>query len=1080
MAMVTTATLIDTLRQHQILEPEQLAEVTRTLQVQFPEPRDLARELMKRGWLSAYQLNLLMQGRGGELVLGSYVLQERIGEGGMGQVFKARHQKMGRLVAVKVIRKEKLSNPDAVRRFQREIRTAAQLNHVNVVMALDAAQVGDTHLFVMEYVDGTDLAGVVKQRGPLPVAEACNYVLQAAHGLHHAFERGLVHRDIKPSNLLLTSAATPTGVQPVVKLLDLGLARAVGDTQAQQDQSVTGEGIVLGTPQFMAPEQSRDSRSADIRADLYSLGCTLYFLLAGRPPFQGETATDTVLKHHLDAPPEVTKLRPDVPSAVAGIIRKLMAKRPEDRYQAPAELIAALEAVLLKGGLAKKSGLKSVQAMPSLVGTGGTTTMPLAGIQAPVTSRLTQILKRIDRRWLVATIAACTLLFGLIALSIALLSRGKNPLFDKASPLDQLSREAIPQPERLPGLPQEVVAVLGEQRAGHITSARGLARSPDGNRVVSVGDRALRIWDANSMRLQHVFMGQGDAFTAAAFSADGKLLVAGDAGGQIWQWEVASFASKEPTISSALVKTTIRLVAFSSDGKQLHVVGQEGSYVLWNLDKQQSAGQTQLQDMVFGSSLAVSSQAKYLAVGRTDGKARLWNLQQYPPTVHADVPVPGKHISSLEFSSDEKTLAIGCTDGVLLLWNVAESKLKNQVDEQKLNSAIGPMAFVSDEIVLCSCLTMQAGQFSGLLVLVDLKKPKGEPLASIPVAAVIPCLTLNPKNQTFVFGCGDGTVQFWSVAKNKLTRNNVLQGEGHNGYVTSTVFMPDGKALVTGSKDGTVRIWDLIGPKFTQRMSIPAQKQGVTSVAISPNGKLLASAGEGLPVVQVWELSEKASPRRWTESGKESTGVGVAFSPDGKLLASGGKNAKEDLFQVRVWDLSGNNLHKVKVLAESPGNMVISVAFSPDSKRLAAGGLNHSVRWWDLDSDRPPAVAPNLGGFVMSVAFAPDGKNLAFSAGKVVSTWNLDELVPRKPPVVKHRKQVGGVAWSQDGKTIASVGHDGQLILWDAATLKDRFTWQFPAPLYAVAFAPDGRHLALASETGATYILRLAPEHLKP
>ena len=184
----------------------------------FPAPRALAGELIRRGWLTPYQVNQLLQGRGRDLLLGSYVLLERLGEGGMGQVFKARNWKLGRVVALKLIRKERLDNPDAVRRFQREIRAAAQLDHPNIVRAFDADEVDGTHLLVMEYVEGTDLAKLVKKDGPLPVDKACDYCRQAALGLQHAYERGLVHRDIKPHNLLLT----PGGV---VKILDMGLAR---------------------------------------------------------------------------------------------------------------------------------------------------------------------------------------------------------------------------------------------------------------------------------------------------------------------------------------------------------------------------------------------------------------------------------------------------------------------------------------------------------------------------------------------------------------------------------------------------------------------------------------------------------------------------------------------------------------------------------------------------------------------------------------------------------------------------------------------------------------------------------------
>jgi serine/threonine-protein kinase len=337
MPSASAASLVDALRQLRLLEPAQLEELVRGMAGRFPEPKALAGELLRRGWLTPYQVNQLLQGRGSDLLLGSYVILERLGEGGMGQVFKARHQKMGRIVALKLIRKDRLTKPDAIRRFEREIRAAAQLSHPNVVTAHDAAQVGDTHFFVMEYVEGIDLAKLVKDTGPLPVEQACAYIRQAALGLEHAHEKGLVHRDIKPSNLLL---AVKEGT---VKVLDMGVARMLRSPETDDTASLTEDGLLVGTPDYEAPEQARQSNQVDIRADLYSLGCTLYFLLTGRPPFPGGTVGEKLVKHQLDEPEPVEKLNPEVTAPVARIARKLMAKRPEDRYQDPAELITALD-----------------------------------------------------------------------------------------------------------------------------------------------------------------------------------------------------------------------------------------------------------------------------------------------------------------------------------------------------------------------------------------------------------------------------------------------------------------------------------------------------------------------------------------------------------------------------------------------------------------------------------------------------------------------------------------------------------------------------------------------------------------
>jgi serine/threonine protein kinase len=214
--------------------------------------------------------------------IAGYEILEPLGEGGMGQVYKARHLRLDRIVALKVIHQDRLAQPDAVRRFHREARAAARLAHPHLVTVFDVDEVGGTHFLAMEYIEGTDLGRWVKARGPLPAARACDYVRQAALGLQHIHERGLVHRDIKPANLFLTANET------LVKVLDLGLARL--DQPGPSDQmssELTQPGVVMGTPAFLAPEQARDSRRVDIRSDIYSLGCTLYCLLTGRVPFPG-------------------------------------------------------------------------------------------------------------------------------------------------------------------------------------------------------------------------------------------------------------------------------------------------------------------------------------------------------------------------------------------------------------------------------------------------------------------------------------------------------------------------------------------------------------------------------------------------------------------------------------------------------------------------------------------------------------------------------------------------------------------------------------------------------------------------
>jgi serine/threonine protein kinase/Leucine-rich repeat (LRR) protein len=419
-AMPTAASLVEVLIQYRLLETTQLTELTR-LHARFPAPKALAKELLNRGWLTAYQANQLLKGRGPDLILGAYVLLERLGEGGMGEVFKARHQRLGRIVALKLIRKERLSHPTAVRRFHHEIRAAAQLSHPNVVHAYDADQAGDIHFFTMEYVEGTDLAKLVRQRGPLPVPQACDYVRQAALGLQHAYERGLIHRDIKPANLLLSTAGN------VLKILDLGLARQQQTDDGESGSTLTQDGAVMGTVDYLAPEQAINSHTVDIRADLYSLGCTFYHLLTGRVPFPGGEPLERLMRHQVKEAEALEKLRPETPPAVTAVVRKLMAKRPEDRFQTPGELAAALVGVLDPGAepvSTPPAGSQTQVLSPSGEAAVPPTASPWADLMVPTTVDLATVSSRDQlpavsrRRWVLfgagGLAAAALLVLGLV------------------------------------------------------------------------------------------------------------------------------------------------------------------------------------------------------------------------------------------------------------------------------------------------------------------------------------------------------------------------------------------------------------------------------------------------------------------------------------------------------------------------------------------------------------------------------------------------------------------------------------------------------------------------------------------
>ncbi len=340
-APATVDELLKLIRKSGMIDEPRLDAYLERLRLLGPIPTDvrkLAGSMVKDALLTYFQAEQFMLGKWRGFTIGKYKLLERIGFGGMGQVFLCEHMYMRRRVAIKVLPPAKAEEPAALGRFYREARAAAALDHPNIVRTHDIDQDGNLHFLVMEYVDGSSMLEIIKKKGPMSIDRAVHYMWQAAQGLEHAFRVGVIHRDIKPGNILVDRDG-------ISKILDMGLARFYNS----EDDMLTkkyDEKSVLGTADYVAPEQTINSHDVDVRADLYSLGATFYYLLAGHPPFPDGTISQKLIAHQTRLPQPIRQLRPEVPVEVADVVEKLMRKNPDERFQTPADVCEALLAFI--------------------------------------------------------------------------------------------------------------------------------------------------------------------------------------------------------------------------------------------------------------------------------------------------------------------------------------------------------------------------------------------------------------------------------------------------------------------------------------------------------------------------------------------------------------------------------------------------------------------------------------------------------------------------------------------------------------------------------------------------------------
>jgi len=1011
-----------------------------------------------------------------------YELLAELGRGGMGVVYKARQTRLGRIVALKMLLAGAHAGPQELGRFRREAEAVARLQHPHIVQIFEVGEQQGCPYLVLEYVEGGNLAEKLKD-GPLPDRAAAELVALLASAVHAAHQGGIVHRDLKPANVLLTTNSTP-------KITDFGLAKRLDGASAQ-----TLSGALLGTPNYMAPEQAEGSHVGPA-ADVYGLGAILYYLLTGGPPFLAESPLDILLLVRATEPIRPSVRQPRVARDLETICLRCLEKAPSRRYKTAAALADDLGRFLagepvharpagrverLGRWCRRKPALAAAVALAAATLLGAILVPVLFALQQQATveallgekkktqAALAESRRQVAIQLLERGLAQCEQQQEAVGLLWLARSLDEAPRKDSALQHTLRTNFAHTLPELHP-----LLGILPSQ--GRIWAA---AFSPDSQMVATASaDHTARLWSVQTGQPLGPLLPHQDQVMAVCFAANGQTLATASLDKTARLWSVKTGQSLGAPLQH---QGPVRAVKISPDGQTVLSGSEDNTAQLWSVRTGQALGPPLRHN---GAVLAVafSPDGRTAVTACADSTAWLWSVQTGQP-----LGPPLRHqgpVLAVAFSPDSRAVLTGSSDNTARLWSVRSGQpLGPLLQHQGLVDAV---AFSPNgEIVLTASYDNTARLWSvktGQLV-----------VPPLPHKHLVVTVAFSPDGQIALTGSWDKTARLWSVQTGQPLGPPLYHQEG----ICVVAFSPDGHTVLTGSYDRTARLWSgkiipLLGPLMRHQAAVTAvafspdgrtaltgsedqtarrwlvptgqpvgpplqHPQGVTSVAYSRDGRSLLTGSKD-NTARVWSAPTGqllVPPLR-----HPSWVLAVAFAPDGRTVLTGCMDKKARLWSIQTGQLLGPPLEH--------GESVDAVAFSPDGRTVLTGSKDHTARLWSVSTGQPLGPPLRHGDWVAAVAFSPDGRTaLTGSFDNPARLWSVETGKALGPPL-QHQHWVSAVAFSPDGDRVLTGSHDKTARLWSVQAGQPLGPpLRHQGAVLGVAFGPDGRTILTGCFDGA-------------